>query len=203
MFSYSELKKLAARPDFAAVIGGMCDDNSIMAWLPEAFWLDNYIHREKHHPEGGPLDHTLACLALADSLGYDPLSKIAVLFHDVGKAVSAGRYDRRTHPYQTFIGHEVSGVPVFGCIAGRLGIPEEDAEAIRYCIRFHMLSHRFHKLKKHSVLEIVLSPYYPVLKNVSYADCASRGRHFNSEELTASFAFAEKTADDFRFRFGW
>lgn len=196
-FTYGDLKTLASKPGFAGAISGMCRDNSIMEWLPEAFWLDSHVHRELHHPEGNPLDHTLACLEVADSLDYDAISKTALLFHDIGKAASAGGYDRFKHPYHNFLRHEERGIPVFDCIAGRLRVPDEDADVIRYCIRFHMHSHRFQKMEKHSVLEIVLSPYYPVLKNVSYADCASRRENFRQDEILASFAYAEDLADSF------
>lgn len=195
--TWNELFELAKEPDFAWRISQMCDNGDILDWLPEAYWLDSYIHHPDHHPEGNPLDHTIMCLRLADMYEYDPLSKIAVLFHDVGKAVSAIKYDRETHPYHAFYDHEKNGLPVFECIAKRLNIPEKDAECIAFCIRKHMYAHKFRKMTEKKIVETVLSPYWSTLKNVSYVDCASRKENFRKDEIVDSFNYAENVTDDF------
>ena len=194
--TYLELKKLAESLDFHWEIKKMCDDGSILSWFPEAYWMDNYIHSEKYHPEGNPLDHTLACLKLADDYEYDALTKIAILFHDIGKAVAAGNY-KEGHLYHNFLEHEKLGVPVFECLAKRFGIPDEDAEAIKFCIRYHMRCHHFQKMRKSKVVETVLSPYWPMLKNVSYVDCASREINFRYDEIMESYEYGEKIADEY------
>ena len=199
--TWKELLELAKEPDFSWHIKKMCDDGSIMEWFPEAFWLDNYIHSAEHHPEGNPLDHTLKCLQLADDFEFDPLSKIAVLFHDVGKAVSAIKYDKEKHPYHAFYNHEKNGLPVFECIVKRMDIPEKEAECIAFCIRYHMRSHRFHKMREQTVVETVLSPYWPTLKNVSYVDAASRLGNFDKNEVVSEFKYAEEVTDKFCQRF--
>ncbi|MBR5734247.1 MAG: HD domain-containing protein [Desulfovibrionaceae bacterium] len=191
MFTYADLWKLAEMPDFARRMEAMCDDGSIMEWLPEAFWLDNYLHKKAFHPEGNPLEHTLCCLKIADARAFDPLSKIAVLFHDIGKASCADGYDAETHPYHRFYGHEMAGLSVFRCVAKRLGIPKSDSGPIAFCIRYHMRAHKFREMRVQKVLETVCSPHWEVLKKVSYADSASRAGLFNEQELLDSFAYAE------------
>lgn len=199
--TWKELLELAKKPDFSRRIKEMCDDGSILSWFPEAFWLDSYIHHPEHHPEGNPLEHTLKCLQLADDYEYNPLAKIATLFHDVGKAVSAIKYDKETHPYHAFYEHEKKGLPVFECIAKRMDIPEKDAECIAFCIHRHMYSHKFREMTKKKIVETVLSPYWLTLKKVSYVDCASRMHHFRKDEIVDSFSYAEEITDDFCKRF--
>lgn len=192
---YTQLYEMAKEPHFSINIENMCNDGTIIKWLPEFFWMDNYIHNEIFHPEGNPLDHTLASMKVADNMKYDSLTKIAVMFHDIGKSVAAKNYNREKHPYHNFVYHEILGLNVFDCIKKRLNIPSKDANIIKYCIRNHMRVYRFDKIKnKHKIVETVLSPYWETLKKVCYADCASKGNDFKEDELRYLMKYGEKLA---------
>lgn len=162
------------RHDFANFINDWCYNNNLQKYLPEIAKLDEFIHNEKWHPEGNPLDHTIECIRVADKMNYKPLVKLAVLFHDIGKGICAVKYNKDTHPYHNFISHEFEGLHLIENVAKRIEIPYKELDIIKFCIKNHMKVHLFNKMKKHKIEKIVLDSRWPILKNICYCDDASR-----------------------------
>ncbi len=80
--------------------------------------------------------HTLAALDFAsESPETDPVLRLAVLLHDVGKPLT--RHPRRGEP--TFIGHERLGARLAEARAQALRLPREEVGRVRDLVRHHLI----------------------------------------------------------------
>ena len=151
-------------------------------------------HNPKHHPEGDSLVLGHVLEALKASKSSNPLTNIAILFHDLGKTTTLGY--KNDQP--TYYGHEAAGIPVFQKLAARLKISNADKEAIEFAIGNHMHGHKLGELNDKMVLRLRQNPNWDLLKDVIYSDEASRGHIFNPEQHENKM----KRADDVMQKFG-
>lgn len=176
--------------------------------LPEWTALKGFAHDPVHHPEGGGTvqGHILECLVQG---GFeDPVTNIAIFCHDLGKAVTRGVKD---NGHSNYHGHEGAGVPIVEALFERLrfnDLTQADKEAILFATEKHMLIHYIDDLSIRTLAKLVLINGWTVLKQVGFADEASRGDElFNQAEFTAKIARAEarvaniaKNNDELRLR---
>lgn len=157
--------------------------------LPEIYALKDLKHNPKHHPEGKSLvlGHVLEAVKASKSI--NPITNLAILFHDIGKAVTLG-WKEDGQP--TYYGHESAGVPIFNEIAKRLRFSNEDKEAIVFAIENHMHGHKLDKMNDKSALRLGQHPHWNVLKDVVYSDEASRGSLFNPDQYNAKIDRVDK-----------
>lgn len=159
--------------------------------LPEVHAFKGLVQNEAHHPEGDVYEHTLAALRASDS--KDPLTLIAVLFHDIGKTVTYEFHKDRGH---TYFGHDEAGDELARQAARRLHLSNDYEEVIAFCARNHMRGHRIGEMKPSKVHAMVRSKHFPILKHVVFCDEACRGvGKFNPDETANRFADAEVIAD--------
>lgn len=197
--SYNELYKQAVSQTFYKTIEIWRDNNYLNYILPELASLDNYIHNKEHHPEGcngdewgTPLDHTIAAVKEACIRDMNALEKLCVLFHDIGKSVTATGYDKEIQPYHRFFRHDRFGIYVFYDIAKRLNIPDDHTETIVFCIKNHMKVGRLTQITHVSKLEaLVLNKDWNILKKVALCDDASRGYAYDPIRYHANIEYAE------------
>jgi tRNA nucleotidyltransferase/poly(A) polymerase len=174
-------------------------------------WIDlnGFTHDPIHHPEGGSTvqGHILECL-VQGGFTNDPVTNIGIFCHDLGKAVTRGV---KSNGQSNYHGHEGAGVPIVEALFDRLrfnDLSSGDKEDILFATEKHMLIHNLRELSTRTIARLVLAKGWNVLKQVAFADEASRGPDlFNAEEFTQRIAWAEekvrniaKNRDELRLR---
>lgn len=101
--------------------------------LPEIAALRGVPQPAEYHPEGDVLTHTAAALRAADGLWDDPLFKLAVLYHDVGKPHALARSGGENMGGHCGLGAEIAA----GALA-RLRLPKRDVDVVTHLVREHM-----------------------------------------------------------------
>lgn len=164
------------------------ESGALSADLPELAALQGLEHNQEHHPEGGVWEHVLLCVEASES--SDPVTNLAVLFHDIGKGVTRSYGDDgRVHYY----GHEAAGLPVFANITARLGFLEEERRAIEFGMEMHMLGHKLDKLSGRKVLQLRSHPDWETLYHVVKADEKVRMHLWDAAAFHARMTHVEET----------
>ena len=88
---------------------------------------------EAYHPEGDVYQHTLAALQVADTFIHDPIVKLAVLLHDIGKPQALARNDGANMG-----GHCALGAWQAKRIAQRLRLSRADTGRLTFLVKNHM-----------------------------------------------------------------
>ena len=153
--------------------------------FPEMTPLKGFEQNPKYHLYDG-FKHTIEAFKMSK-----PNVRWATLFHDIGKGVTAIKYDALNRPYHNFYGHEHRGVYVMKCLGKRYNMPKSFMEACIYCIRYHMCIHRLSEMRPFKVEGIVSNPYWEDLKLVSYCDDASRGDLFDFGDWKARVDYGD------------
>jgi hypothetical protein len=86
-----------------------------------------------YHPEGDVYEHALAALRVADGFVRDPLVKLAVLLHDIGKPRALVRNDG-----VNMGGHCALGASQAKRIAQRLRLCRADTNRLVFLVKNHM-----------------------------------------------------------------
>lgn len=193
--TYKELYEKASQPDFADFVEESVENGSM---FPEIMEQKNFVHNPEHHPEGSKeengvtipgtvLDHTLA--ALRSYKGNDPIVNMAILFHDFGKPAAANPSENGN--YHRFYNHDEIGAEHFPEFAERNGIPKEHQEVFLFVIENHMRFHHILEMKRKKIRKMTSSPFWNILKKVSYHDDHCRGKVFRKEEFRKSILRAK------------
>jgi len=161
-------------------------------FLPEIATMINYGHTIETHPEGGVYDHTLA--ALRKSRVNDVTTNLAILFHDVGK-INTQEYDENGRV--SYKRHESVGANMIDNIGKRLKFSNDSIESFRFATKEHMIFHLLDVVKKSRLVALRQNKNYEVLKEVAYADAASRMHLFDEQEFNDSVARVEAIHKEF------
>lgn len=102
--------------------------------LPEVAALKGVIQPQNYSTQQQDIyTHTLFALEAADRFGFDPLVKLAVLLHDIGKPRALKRSgDKNT------AGHDVIGEGMAEGVCRRLRMSKAEIKTIKYLIRQHL-----------------------------------------------------------------
>lgn len=161
--------------------------------LPELTELKGLEHLPQHHPEGGVWEHVLAAVRASES--ESAIDNLAILFHDLGKAVTRGYHeDGRVH----YHGHEAAGVPVFLRLASRLKFSNAEKATIAHSVEFHMLGHKVDEMSDKKVLQLRQSPHWKTFYHVVKADAKCRMHLWSADDFDAKMSRVE----DLLSRFG-
>ena len=190
--TYDDLYSAAKSRYFVTIIKNFKKNREIKKFIPELEELSYYNQKPEFHPEGITVwDHVIA--ALETYTGTDPIVKLAILFHDIGKSNTASGYDPETHPYYSFHDHQYTGVDLMDSVGSRLGFPKDVIDTIKYCIRNHMRTHKLLKMNPGKVRTLAQHKDWEILKEVSYCDDACRGPIvFDEERFNENMNHAEK-----------
>ena len=144
--------------------------------MPELVALKFFRHDLQHHPEGPTVfDHCIKCVEILGA-DTDYITKMAVLLHDVGKAIS---FQDNNYGWKlTYHGHGKAGVPIVENMLDRLGFSNYAIEAAAFATEHHMKFHHILEMKPSKIHRLVSNPYYKVLEVVAWADEFSRGETF-------------------------
>lgn len=160
-------------PCFARFIDNLRYLHLLPKILPEVSTLQYFTHKMSHHPEGKTVyDHVLKAVAVARS--NDPVVLMAILLHDVGKAKTM----TEVNGYPQYIKHDIVGAHMVKKIGQRLCFPKHEIEAMVFATKEHMRFHSIKKMKPSKIVKMVTHQYWPVLKEVGYADEFCRGDNF-------------------------
>ncbi|KKM18472.1 hypothetical protein LCGC14_1665310 [marine sediment metagenome] len=169
-----ELVKAAEKPgpQFARFVLILDDLTLLEKILPEVACLKNYKHNPEHHPEGPTvMDHTIKCLEISD----DPyLSKLAILFHDIGKSVTMKERDGQP----TYHRHELKSAEMTKEICERLKFSLDNSGILVDAIADHMKFHKILEMRPSKIARLVNSNHFDTLVDVARADEHCRGEKF-------------------------
>ncbi len=101
--------------------------------LPEIVELQGVPQPEEYHPEGDVFVHTVAALRQADTFVDDPIVKLAVLLHDVGKPQALAR-----NRGMNMGGHCAVGAGIAQRAAQRLRLSRGEIARIVFLVKNHM-----------------------------------------------------------------
>lgn len=158
--------------------------------LPELVALKWQKHAPDTHPEASTVwGHVMA--ALKASKTEDPIKNLAIVLHDVGKAVTGGMKAGRP----TFYGHAKAGVQLVDSIANRLRMSNKEKQALLFAVGNHMRFHDILKMRPAKVAKLVNDENWDVLLAVAQADSFARGpefRHYKKWEEMIDYAIEIK-----------
>ncbi len=127
--------------------------------LPELALCKGVPQPEKYHPEGDVYTHTLLALECADKIVRDPLVKLALLLHDVGKPIALQKNDGEHAG-----GHEVLGGRMAEKICRRLRLSTDEIKLIKFLVREHLRIGKFPEMspgKQATLLKTQENPGVP------------------------------------------
>jgi tRNA nucleotidyltransferase/poly(A) polymerase len=146
--------------------------------LPEVTKMKEFEHHHEHHPEGGVFMHTIAALKMSDSL--NPLVNIAILLHDIGKALT---FSTKENGIPTYFGHAEESINLVNDISSRLKLSNQERNTLIYAVGNHMRFHNILKMKPSKVAELVSNDDFDVLVSVARADEFSRGKFISEDDF--------------------
>lgn len=172
-----ELIKAAKKPgpQFAKFILLLDQLRLLEQILPDVSVLKELKHDETHHPEGPTVfHHVIKCLEISGNMPY--ISKLAILFHDVGKFYTA---DYTVRPGKVrYLRHEDAGVEPVLNILKDLKFSEYEINHIIYAVKHHMQFHDILEMKPSKIARLISAPEFCTLRDVGWADEYSRGEKF-------------------------
>ncbi len=101
--------------------------------LPEVTAMKGVPQPEEYHPEGDVYVHTLLAMRIADAYMKDPIVKLAVLLHDIGKPRALIRNDG-----VNMGGHDAIGGRMARKAGIRLRMSKHDIARLVFLVRNHM-----------------------------------------------------------------
>ncbi|MCR4392128.1 MAG: HD domain-containing protein [Candidatus Acetothermia bacterium] len=128
-----ELLRTLATPRAARGVALLEELGLLRHVLPEIAALRGVPQPPEYHPEGDVLVHTVAAVGAADGVWDDPVLKLAVLFHDVGKPAALERSGG-----ENMGGHCGIGARIAEEALTRLRLPRREVDRVAYLVREHM-----------------------------------------------------------------
>jgi poly(A) polymerase len=111
----------------------LAETGLLAAVLPEISRMQGVAQSPDYHPEGDVFRHTLLAIEQLPAGAAETLA-LGLLFHDVGKPLTAGRRDDRI----TFYGHSAVGADLAVAICQRLRRSRATWERVDYLVRNHL-----------------------------------------------------------------
>jgi tRNA nucleotidyltransferase (CCA-adding enzyme) len=185
-----ELKKAAVSGESLAKFIELLDETELLEplfpWISD---LKGLKQNPIHHPEADDTyGHVLAAVRASQS--NDPLTNLAILFHDIGK----GRANQEVPGEQHLIYHghdKKGGEMVRSEIGPALKLSSKETDAIATACDLHMLMHKIKELNQKKVMHLVDNPHWEILKAVTYADEMSRLHLADEQQYFDKIQYAE------------
>lgn len=174
-----ELLRILATPRSARGLELLDELGLLPHILPELSSCHDVPQPEEYHPEGDVFVHTIEAMRIADGFIGDPIVKLAVALHDIGKPVALERNNGRNMG-----GHCAIGARMARAIARRLRLSNQQSQRLGFLVRHHMRIADFPKMGRGKQIRFLsegevqemptLSAQYPLffdLLQVLVADC--------------------------------
>jgi tRNA nucleotidyltransferase/poly(A) polymerase len=172
-----ELFKMAEQTGerFAYSMELLKTSNLLKYILPEVDILDQFPHDLDTHPEGDNVWlHVLSALAVNNEA--DPVINMAVLLHDVGKALTHVVKDGKN----TYHCHEGAGEAIVNGICDRLKIDNKTRASLVYPCVNHLKFHRLKGMRVSKLITLTDNINWDILVKVAFCDEACRGEELFS-----------------------
>lgn len=117
--------------------------------LPEVDALYGVFQNEVHHPEKCTGIHTEMCLHMAERLGLSFRARVAVLLHDLGKALTP-KDELPKH-----VDHETNGLAPVAAVCSRLGLDASVTRLALLTCEFHLHAHRTLEMRSKSLVKFL------------------------------------------------
>ncbi|OGF56816.1 MAG: hypothetical protein A2Z21_02535 [Candidatus Fraserbacteria bacterium RBG_16_55_9] len=149
--------------------------------LPELVACKGVPQPEKYHPEGDVYTHTLLALRIADRFIRNPLVKLALLLHDIGK-----RRALEINHGENAAGHDIIGADMTREICRRLRLSNDELRLVEYLVREHQRIGHFPEMGRGKQVKFMRQgedpaqemenfparfPYFAKLIQLMIADC--------------------------------
>jgi poly(A) polymerase len=180
---FKELKKTAEQDGnrFADAVLMLREYGILKYILPEVDDLANFEHSEEKHPEGRTvLDHVIA--ALRQNRTTDPVINLSILLHDIGNIKTHSVDEHGVHKY---LKHAEETVDIIDTIAKRMKLDNETRDAMKFAALNHMKFSQIQNMRPQKLLNLMSSPYWPVLLATAEADARSRSDLFSPQEWSS------------------
>jgi len=178
---YLELVKAASKSgmEFSRFISLLDRLKLLSKILPEVHAMKYFDHDMRWHPEGPTvMAHTLKALEVSGDSPW--LSKMAILFHDIGKCIC---FDEVKHGYKfSYPRHEHGSAMLARQICERLKFSIDGTEGIVFAAENHMKFHSILKMRPAKIARLVSNPYFDTLADVCYADEFARGEKYQRHD---------------------
>ena len=125
------------------------DCGALARIFPELDRLFGVPQPPAHHPEVDTGVHTLMALAQAVRLGADPVTRFAVLMHDLGKGTTP------PEEWPRHLTHEQRGAELVRVLSQRLRVPNMYRELGVLTARYHTHAHRALELRPKTLLNLL------------------------------------------------
>ena len=136
-----ELLQTLATPAAARGIE-LLDEFGLLAHiLPEVTAMKGVPQPEEYHPEGDVYVHTVIAVRIADQFVHDPLVKMAILLHDIGKPKALARNNG-----VNMGGHDAIGARMVRRIGMRLRMSRHEIARLVFLVKNHMRIADFPKM---------------------------------------------------------
>jgi tRNA nucleotidyltransferase/poly(A) polymerase len=153
--------------------------------LPEVAACKGVPQPEEYHPEGDVYTHTLLALKIADGFMEDPLVKLALLLHDIGK-----REALEKNQGENAAGHDAIGARMAGEICKRLRLSNAETELAVFLVKEHQRIGHFPEMGRGKQVRFLKAyedpsqplsafetryPWFAKLVQLMIADCQASG----------------------------
>ena len=128
-----ELMRLLKTPRAARGLSLLDELGLLSHLLPELTGCKGVPQPEEYHPEGDVFVHTLKAVRVADALVDDPVVKLAVVLHDIGKPDALVRSGGANMG-----GHCAVGARMARDVGRRLRLSRATIARVEYLVRHHM-----------------------------------------------------------------
>ncbi|MEA3239683.1 MAG: CCA tRNA nucleotidyltransferase [Candidatus Bipolaricaulota bacterium] len=136
-----ELLRTLATPAAARGIELLDQFGLLSRILPEVTAMKGVPQPEEYHPEGDVYVHTLLAVRIADQFVHDPLVKLAILLHDLGKPKALARNEGANMG-----GHDAIGARMTRRIGMRLRMSRHEIARLVFLVKNHMRIADFPKM---------------------------------------------------------
>lgn len=118
--------------------------------LPELIECKDVPQPEKYHPEGDVFVHTILALKIADGFIKDPLVKLAVLLHDIGKPLAL-----EANEGVNMAGHDKIGAKIAKNICRRMRFSNSDTLLVELLIAEHQRIGHFSQMSRSKQVQFI------------------------------------------------
>lgn len=114
--------------------------------MPEVERMIKTPQSKNYHSEGNVFVHTMLALSLLEE-GSDLKTCYGLLFHDIGKTVTAHRTTRDGRPHVKFYGHQPEGVKITEKVLKRLRFSNDEIQDITWYVKNHHVPFEIKKMR--------------------------------------------------------
>jgi len=147
--SWNEINRAMGEPHPSAFVSVLREANALAVLLPEVEALFGVPQSADYHPEIDTGAHLLLALDQAAAMGASSCVVLAVLLHDLGKAV--------TDPglWPAHAGHEQAGLPLVDAVCKRFKASRAEHRLARQVSAWHLRCHGLLEARPAKVLKLL------------------------------------------------